>query len=73
MREGLNQTYRNVASAGMQAEGYSEAVGGLIRQIPSNIFQPIIKVSEATSNVLVGMRNQLTPEARKDDQDKWKS
>ena len=73
MREGFNETYRNVANISMQSEGYSEAVGGFIRQIPSNIFKPIIKVSEATSNVLVGMRNQLTPEARKDDQYKWKS
>lgn len=72
MKEGLNETYRNVATAGAQADGVTETVGALIGTLPSNILQPIIKATEATSNVIVGMRNQLTPEARKDDQYKWK-
>ncbi|RWS04521.1 autophagy-related protein 2B-like protein [Dinothrombium tinctorium] len=73
MREGINETVRNVASAGMQADDVSSAIGVVIRQIPSAIFRPVIQASQATSNVLMGMRNQLTPEARKEDQDKWKN
>ena len=73
MREGLNETYRNVASVGAQSDGVTETVGVFIGTLPSNILNPIIKATEATSNVIVGMRNQLTPEARQDDQYKWKT
>lgn len=73
MREGLHDTVRGVTTAGMAADDMSGAIGVVVRQIPSTIFRPFIHASQATSNVLVGMRNQLTPEARKDDQDKWKN
>lgn len=72
MREGFNDTVRNVA-AGMQADDMRGAMGELVRHIPSTILNPIISVTEGAQNVLVGLRNQLTPEARRDDQDKWKT
>lgn len=73
MREGLHDTVRGVANAGMGAEDMSAAIGEVVRQIPSTLVRPLIHASQATSNVLVGMRNQLTPEARKDDHEKWKN
>lgn len=42
------------------------------RVLPSGIFLPLISFAHATSNVLVGTRNQLVPDARKDDQNKYK-
>ncbi|KAG9509528.1 Autophagy-related protein 2-like B, partial [Fragariocoptes setiger] len=71
MREGFQDTVRNVA-VGMQADDMRGAVGELVRHIPSTILHPIISVTEGAQNVLVGLKNQLTPEARREAQDKWK-
>lgn len=71
IREGFNDTARNVAM-GMQADDMRSAVGELVRQIPSTLLNPIISATEGAQNVLVGMRNQIAPDARREDQDKWK-
>lgn len=73
MREGLHNTVRDVANAGMISDDISTVIGEVVRQLPSTLVRPIIHVSQATSSMLVGMRNQLTPEARKDDHEKWKN
>ena len=73
VREGLMDTYRGVASTGFTSEDMSARIGGVVRHIPSAIVQPIIIGSQATSNVLVGIRNQLTPDARTDDHHKYKN
>ena len=47
--------------------GLSGAVGGIIRQVPSNVFaKPVIVATTATSNVLEGVKNQVAPESRKE-------
>lgn len=71
IKEGFNDTARNVVM-GMQAEDMRSAVGELVRQIPSTLLNPIITATEGAQNVLVGMRNQIAPDARREDQDKWK-
>ena len=48
------------------------AVGGVLREIPPTALQPVIIATEATSNVLGGMRNQLLPDRKREDEDKWK-
>lgn len=48
------------------------AVGAAIRLVPPTVLSPVIIATEATSNVLGGMRNQLQPDARKEDEEKWK-
>lgn len=73
MREGLHDAVAGVANAGMVSDDVSTVIGEVVRQIPSTLVRPFIHVSQATSSVLVGMRNQLTPEARKDDHEKWKN
>ncbi|KAJ6216747.1 hypothetical protein RDWZM_007904 [Blomia tropicalis] len=73
MREGMHDTVRAVANAGMVSDDMGTVFGEVVRQIPSTLVRPFIHVSQATSSVLVGMRNQLTPEARKDDHEKWKN
>lgn len=71
IKEGFNDTAKNVA-IGMQAEDVRTAVGEIVRQIPSTLLNPIISATEGAQNVLVGMRNQIAPDARREDQEKWK-
>ncbi|XP_063919299.1 autophagy-related protein 2 homolog B isoform X2 [Zophobas morio] len=76
VKEGFEETADNilqVASHEHEQKGYSGAVGGVIRQIPPTIIKPIIIASEATSNVLGGMRCQLVPDARKEANEKWRN
>ncbi|XP_044263557.1 autophagy-related protein 2 homolog A isoform X3 [Tribolium madens] len=76
VKEGIEETADNilqVASHEHEQKGYSGAVGGVIRQIPPTIIKPIIIASEATNNVLGGMRCQLVPDARKEANEKWRN
>ncbi|XP_056630005.1 autophagy-related protein 2 homolog A [Diorhabda sublineata] len=76
MKEGIGETAGTivqVAAHEKEQKGYSGAVGGVLRQIPPTILKPIIIASEATSNVLGGMRSQLVPDARREANQKWRS
>ncbi|KAF0312785.1 Autophagy-related protein 2 A [Amphibalanus amphitrite] len=76
VKEGLGetaQTLARVAAEEHDQKGVSGAVGGVLRQIPPTMVKPILLASEATSNVLGGMRNQLAPDARREAIDKWKA
>lgn len=53
-------------------KGYTGAVGAVIRQIPPAVVRPIVLATQATSNVLGGVRNQLLPDARRESKEKWK-
>lgn len=73
---GLGDTANNlikVATEEHSHKGVSGAVGGLLRQIPPSVVQPIIIASEATCTVIGGMANQLVPDAGKEAAEKWKS
>lgn len=75
LKQGISETAETIVRAATEEheqKGVTGAVGGVIRQIPPTIVQPIILASEATSNVLGGMRNQLVPDARREDVEKWK-
>ncbi|CAH1792670.1 unnamed protein product [Owenia fusiformis] len=75
VREGISetaQTMMQVAKEENEQKGVTGAVGGVLRQLPGTVVQPIILATEATSNVLGGMRNQLLPDARKEETEKWK-
>lgn len=54
------------------ADDVSGAIGGVIRQMPGALLSPLIKVTEGASALILGARNQLTPEARKQDKEKYK-
>lgn len=73
--QGISGTAKNivkVATDEHDQKGLTGAVGGVLRQIPPTIVQPIILASAATSNVLGGMRNQLKPDAKREDEEKWR-
>lgn len=74
--DGLGDTATAIiqaASEEHQHKGVSGAIGGVLRQIPPTVVQPIILASEAAGTVLGGMKNQLVPDARKEAADKWKA
>lgn len=76
VREGVIDTAHtlcDVASRGHEQKGLPGAVGGVLRQIPPTVVRPLIVASEATSNLLGGMRNQIKPDARKEDFLKWRT
>ncbi|XP_059566161.1 autophagy-related protein 2 homolog A isoform X1 [Myotis daubentonii] len=76
VREGLldtAQTFCDVATRGHEQKGLTGAVGGVIRQLPPTVVRPLILATEATSNLLGGMRNQILPDAHKDHTQKWRS
>lgn len=71
MGETAHQLVR-VASEEHEHKGVSGAVGGVLRQIPPTVVKPIILATEATNNVLGGMRSQLVPDARRESVQKWR-
>lgn len=74
--QGLGQTATNivqVAKEEHEQKGVTGAVGGVLRQVPATVVQPLILATEATSNVLGGVRNQILPDARREAEDKWRS
>ncbi|CAG9820878.1 unnamed protein product [Phaedon cochleariae] len=76
VKEGIGETADNivqVASQEKEQKGYSGAIGGVLRQIPPTILKPVIIASEATDNVLEGVRSQLVPGARQEANQKWRS
>ncbi|KAJ6656924.1 hypothetical protein lerEdw1_002925 [Lerista edwardsae] len=76
VREGVIDTAQaicDVAARGHEQKGLTGAVGGVLRQIPPTVVKPLIVASEATSNLLGGMRNQIKPDARKEESLKWRS
>ncbi|XP_071454260.1 autophagy-related protein 2 homolog A [Hetaerina americana] len=75
VKEGLGdtaQTIVRVASEEHENKGVTGAVGGVLRQIPPTVVRPIVLASQATSNVLGGMRSQLVPDARREAVQKWR-
>ncbi len=74
--QGISQTANTIMKVAVEEhekKGYTGAVGGVLRQIPPSVMQPLILASEATSNVLGGARNQLSPHARIEASKKWKN
>ena len=73
--QGFQSTAQNlvtVARTEHEQKGMPGAVGGVLRQVPPTIIQPVLIATEATSNILGGMRNQLLPDKKREDEDKWK-
>ena len=73
---GFTDTAREIVEAvndERDQKGMTGAVGGALRQIGPAIVKPIILASQATSNVLGGIRNQLQPENRQDELEKWRT
>ncbi|XP_052105810.1 autophagy-related protein 2 homolog B-like [Mytilus californianus] len=75
LREGLSEQAQNFmesANTEHEQKGVTGVVGGVMRQIPSAVISPLIIGPDALSNVLGGARNQLRPDAKKEEEEKWK-
>uniref|UniRef100_A0A0X3NUN8 Autophagy-related protein 2 n=1 Tax=Schistocephalus solidus TaxID=70667 RepID=A0A0X3NUN8_SCHSO len=53
-------------------KGSVGALGDMLRQIPPAMVTPLVTGCEATANILGGLRNQMRPEAKLEDEEKWK-
>ncbi|XP_026371137.1 autophagy-related protein 2 homolog B isoform X3 [Ursus arctos] len=75
VKEGLTDTAQTIyetAAREHESRGVTGAVGEVLRQIPPAVVRPLIVATEATSNVLGGMRNQIRPDVRQDESQKWR-
>ncbi|KAG7238569.1 hypothetical protein INR49_030842 [Caranx melampygus] len=66
VKEGITDTALTIydtATREHEQRGMTGAVGGVLRQLPPAVVKPLIMATEATSNVLGGMRNQIHPDA----------
>lgn len=66
------QTIMQMAALEHDQKGYTGAVGAVIRQIPPTIVQPIVLATQASHQVLGGVKNSLIPDARIEAKEKWK-
>uniref|UniRef100_A0A3Q3L1L7 Autophagy related 2B n=1 Tax=Mastacembelus armatus TaxID=205130 RepID=A0A3Q3L1L7_9TELE len=75
VKEGITDTALTIydtATREHEQRGMTGAVGGVLRQLPPAVVKPLIMATEATSNVLDGMRNQIHPDARQEESQKWR-
>uniref|UniRef100_A0A670ZVP6 Autophagy related 2B n=1 Tax=Pseudonaja textilis TaxID=8673 RepID=A0A670ZVP6_PSETE len=75
LKEGITDTAHTIyetATREHENRGVTGAVGGVLRQIPPTVVKPLIVATEATSNVLGGMRNQIRPDVRQEESQKWR-
>ena len=75
-QQGISHTASTIVKVAVEEherKGVTGAVGGVLRQIPPSIMQPLILATEATSSVLGGAMNQLSPDTRIEATKKWKS
>ena len=79
VREGRDETARSLAAAagerGLGGGGgtLAGAVGGVLRAVPSTMVRPVILGAAATSNLLDGVKNQISPDQRLEEEDKWRT
>ncbi|XP_023392393.1 autophagy-related protein 2 homolog B [Pteropus vampyrus] len=75
VKEGITDTAHTLyetAAREHESRGVTGAVGEVLRQIPPAVVKPLIVATEATANVLGGMRNQIRPDVRQDESQKWR-
>ncbi|XP_069493788.1 autophagy-related protein 2 homolog B isoform X2 [Ambystoma mexicanum] len=75
VKEGITDTAQTIfetAAREHENRGVTGAVGGVLRQIPPAVVKPFIVATEATSNVLGGMRNQIRPDVCHEESQKWR-
>jgi autophagy-related protein 2 len=72
VREGLDETARSLSDAALDGRGGLGALGGVLRAVPSTMVRPIILGAAASSNLLDGMKNQISPDQRAEEEDKWR-
>lgn len=76
LNRGVNEIIRNVSTAASKGADTDHPVTGtiglVVKEVPSVPFRTLVSLSDASSKLLTGTRNQLTPDARVDHEKKWK-
>ena len=74
LREGFDETARSLVEAAASGGGdRSGGVAGVLRAVPSTMVWPVILGAAATSNLLDGVKNQISPDQRVEEEEKWKT
>ncbi|XP_053954564.1 autophagy-related protein 2 homolog A [Anastrepha ludens] len=76
VKEGINDsaaTLIETAVAEHDQKGYTGAVGAVMRQIPQLVVCPAVLATQATTNILGGVKSSLVPEAKVEAREKWKT
>lgn len=76
VKEGFNDsaaTLIETAVAEHDQKGYTGAVGAVMRQIPQLVVCPAVLATQATTNILGGVKSSLVPDAKVEAREKWKT
>jgi autophagy-related protein 2 len=66
------QTIMQMTALEHDQKGYTGAVGAILRQVPPTVVRPLVLATQASHQVLGGVKNQLIPDARIEAKEKWK-
>lgn len=75
LKEGINDSASNLietAAAEHDQKGLTGAVGAVMRQVPQLVVCPAVLATQATTNILGGVKSSLVPEAKLEAREKWK-
>lgn len=76
VKEGINDsaaTLIETAVAEHDQKGYTGAVGAVMRQLPQLVVCPAVLATQATTNILGGVKSSLVPDAKVEAREKWKT
>ncbi|XP_039964190.1 autophagy-related protein 2 homolog A [Bactrocera tryoni] len=76
LKEGINEsaaTLIETAAAEHDQKGYTGAVGAVMRQLPQLVVCPAVLATQATTNILGGVKSSLVPDAKVEAREKWKT
>ncbi|XP_030386758.1 autophagy-related protein 2 homolog B isoform X3 [Scaptodrosophila lebanonensis] len=75
VKEGINDSANTLIEAAItehDQNGYTGAVGAIVRQIPQLVVCPAVLATQATTNILGGAKSSLVPDANVEAREKWK-
>lgn len=75
VKDGIGDTAHTIMAMAVlehDQKGYTGAVGAVVRQIPPTMVRPLVLATQATTNMLGGLKNELIPNARIEAKQKWK-
>lgn len=56
----------------LERSGPKGSVKAVIRALPIAVVSPVVGATEALSYTLLGMRNRLAPDVRREEEDMWR-
>lgn len=72
--QGFSETAEAITLATQEEKARGRwAIRGVLRQATPTVLRPLVVVSQATTHILGGLRNQLRPDSWREEQDKWKN